>query len=98
MTVKLSSDAEEDIRIGYNFYEQQSEGLGSYFRDCLVADIGSLEFYAGIHEVTYGYHRMLAKRFPYVIYYQIESDNDATVVAVLDARQRPAHIKDRLEG
>ena len=41
MIVNLSSDAETDIGDGYWFYEQQADGLGDYFRDCMIADIDS---------------------------------------------------------
>jgi hypothetical protein len=69
MIVKVSSDAELDLLEGFRFYEDQSAGLGRYFRDSLIADIESLYFYGGIHGRYYGYHRMLANRFPFAIYY-----------------------------
>ena len=96
MIVNLSSDDETDIGDGYWFYEQQADGLGDYFRDCMIADIDSLSFYGGIHEVAYGYHRMLAKRFPFAIYYQRDGET-ITVVAVLDARRNPSWTRDRLK-
>jgi hypothetical protein len=95
MIVHIGSDAEADIAQGYWFYEEQSEGLGVYFRDCISADIDSLAFYAGIHEMAHGYHRMLAKTFPFTIYYKLGS-NEVTVVAVLDARRDPSWVRDRL--
>ena len=95
MIVRLSSDAEADIRDGYSFYERQAIGLGRYFRDSLVADIESLAFFGGIHEKADGYHCMRAKRFPFVIYYECKQD-EVTVVAVLDARRAPSWTRDRL--
>jgi plasmid stabilization system protein ParE len=95
MIVHISSDAEADVAQGYWFYEQQADRLGDYFRDCILADIDSLNFYAGIHEIAYGYHRMLAKTFPFAIYYKLQN-NEATVVAVLDARRDPSWTRDRL--
>ncbi len=95
MIVKISSDAEADIAEGHWFYEEQRNGLGDYFRDCIVADIDSLAFYGGIHEIAYGYHRKLASRFPFVIYYRIDEDC-VTVVAVLDARRDPSWTRDQL--
>jgi len=95
MIVQISSDAEHDIAQGYWFYEEQSDGLGEYFRDCILADIDSLAFYAGIHALDYGYRRMLSKTFPFAIYYTLRSD-DVLVVAVLDARRDPSWIRDRL--
>lgn len=96
MIVKISSDAEADIADGYWYYERQAPGLGDYFRDCVLADIDSLAFFAGIHEMAYRYHRMLAKRFPFVIYYQQE-EAGVTVVAVLDARRDPSWTRNRLQ-
>jgi hypothetical protein len=40
-------------------------------------------------------HRALSRRFPFAIYYEVRGDV-ATVVAVLDCRQNPASITDRL--
>jgi len=95
MIVNISSDAEADIAEGYWFYEEQREDLGEYFRNCIVADIDSLAFYGGIHEIAYGYHRKLASRFPFVIYYTVD-DEIVTVVAVLDARRDPSWTRERL--
>jgi hypothetical protein len=67
MDIEISSDAELDIVEGYYFYEDQAQGLGHYFRDCIVEDINSLDRLAGIHERQYGFQRLLAKRFPFVI-------------------------------
>jgi len=52
MIVSISSDAEADLAEGYWFYERQSPGLGDYFRSCLIADIDSLSYYGGIHEIA----------------------------------------------
>ena len=95
MNVNISDDAEADIREGYWFYEKQNDGLGNYFRDCIIADIDSLAFYGGIHEVSNGYHRKLASRFPFAVYYKVDTDA-VTVVAVLDARRDPSWTRDRL--
>ena len=43
------------------------------------------------------FHRTLAKRFPFAIYYEVQGDI-ATVVAILDCRQNPASITERLRG
>jgi plasmid stabilization system protein ParE len=95
MTVNISSDAEEDLIHGYWFYERQAIGLGDYFRSCLIADIESLSYYGGIHEIEFGFHRALSRRFPFCIYYRA-GGNHVTVVAVLDARRDPLWIRQRL--
>ena len=67
MIVSISSDAEADLAEGYWFYERQSPGLGDYFCSCLIADIDSLSYYGGIHEIVLGYHRSLSSRCPFCI-------------------------------
>lgn len=95
MRVEITDEAEADIVAGYWFYERQATGLGDYFRDAIITDIDSLTFYGGVHEVVFGFHRLLAKRFPYVIYYDL-ADEVVRVVAVLDARQDPDRTAHRL--
>ena len=50
----------------------------------------------GIHKKVYGFYKMLAKRFPYAIYYEIEKNNTVVVHAILDTRQNPNKIGNRL--
>jgi plasmid stabilization system protein ParE len=95
MRVEILDSARLDFLAGFEFYEKQSEGAGRYFRDSLLADIESLHLYAGIHPRQFGLYRMLARRFPFGIYYRIE--NDAILVhAVLDCRRNPEWIRERL--
>jgi len=96
MRIKLSSMAERHLQAGYRFYESQSEGLGNYFLDSLMADVESLHIHAGVHAVYFGnYHRLLAKRFPYSVYYRIEG-NEILIYAILDNRRNPKWIRQRL--
>ena len=81
-----------DLDDGEAFYNLSEPGVGTYFRDCLISDIESLVLYAGIHSKHNGFYRMLSKRFPYAIYYDIK-DVTAIVVAVLDMRRNPAWLK-----
>ena len=55
----------------FHFYEKLEVGVGSYCLDCLFSDIDSLLLFAGIHQIVYGYHRSLSKRFPFAIYYDV---------------------------
>ena len=96
MIVQISSDAEQDIAEAFWFYESQAVGLGSYFRDEIIADIESLVSHGGIHEQVAGYHRCLSRRFPFAIYYRVE-DEIVTVAAVLDAWRSPSWIRKRLD-
>ena len=97
MKVRITEPAEKDLEKGTRFYERQTPGLGEYFLDSLSADIDSLAYFAGIHRTLFGCYRLLAKRFPFAIYYKIKND-EAIVLAVLDCRQNPARIEKRLSG
>src|ERR1019366_10442671 len=95
MRIELSDEAEQDLIDGAASYDLREPGIGNYFLDCLFSDIDSLSFAGGIHPVIHGYHRLLSKRFPFAVYYEV----DGLVVrvrAVLDCRRNPAGIKRRL--
>jgi plasmid stabilization system protein ParE len=86
--VKILPRALEDLDRGRRFYARQRGSLGDYFLDTLFADIDSLELYAGIHMKVFDFHRLLAKRFPYALYYKVDGET-CVVFRVLDCRQEP---------
>ena len=87
--------AHEDLQKAKLFYDEQDACLGDYFIDSMLVDLDSLRFYGGIHEKHFGYYKMLAKRFPFAVYYDIEEES-VIVHAVLDTRQDPNAIEIRL--
>jgi len=93
--IRLLESAQHDLREGWRFYEEQAAGVGDYFLDSIQVDVTSLRLYAGIHERAEGFHRMLAKRFPFAIYYLIEAER-IDVYAILDCRRDPDWIVKRL--
>ena len=96
VNVEILPAACEDLVEGFAFYEKQSPGIGVRFLDSMFSDIDSLVHNAGIHSLHYErYHRRLASRFPFAIYYRIQEDT-AVVFAVLDCRQDPAIVQQRL--
>ena len=91
----VTEPAHEDLQKAKLFYDAQDVHLGDYFIDSLLVDLDSLRFYGGIHEKQFGYYKMLAKRFPFAIYYDIEEE-EIVVHAVLDTRQDPHTTESRL--
>jgi len=91
----LTELAQKDIYDSEKFYETQSPNLGIYFYDNIITDLDALQFYAGIHQKYFGFYRMITKRFPYAIYYEIEDDL-VVVHAVLHTRRDIAFINERL--
>lgn len=96
MKVRILPSALEDLDRGRQFYARQSNSLGDYFLDSLFSDIDSLELYAGIHMKVFDYHRLLAKRFPYAVYYAVDADV-CIVLRVLDCRQDPRKTTENLK-
>ena len=95
--VIILKEVADDLNDGKAFYDQRESGVGDYFWDSLLGDIESLVIYAGIHNREHGLYRMLSKRFPYAIYYEIV-DDIAYVVAVLPMRRNPAWTKRKIKG
>ncbi len=99
MTVKavvVLEDVVIDLNHGKQFYDYKNLGVGDYFWDSLLSDIESLKVYGGIHSQHYGLYRMLAKRFPYAIYYNVK-DEVVHVMAVLPMRRDPVWLEKELE-
>jgi len=93
--ILVLEEAAADLQRGEQFYEANQVGIGEYFFDSLIADVESLNLYAGIHGKQFGLYRMLAKRFPFAIYYDI-TDEFIIVIAVLDLRRNPLWIHQQL--
>ena len=96
MTVVILEDAGEDLGAGAQFYESCETGVGDYFLDSILSDLDSLVLFAGVHPVYFGFYRMLSKRFPFGIYYEVEGDV-VYVYAILDLRRDPLWIRNRLQ-
>ncbi len=55
------------------------------------------QVYGGIHSKKFGFYRMIAKRFPFAIYYDIK-DKTVFAVAGLPMRQNPEAITKSLQN
>ena len=91
-TVVVLDRAREDIESARDFYDGCEVGVGDYFVDCILSDIASLQFYFGSHRVHFGFHRLLSRRFPFAVYYELV-DEVVSVVAILDVRMQPSKIR-----
>ena len=98
MRIRILDSASEDLGRGRRFYERQGEGLGDYFLDSLFSEIDSLLVFGGIHREVFGYHRLIARRFPYAVYYRMDGERIVVVWRVLDLRQSPLSIRKALSG
>ena len=96
MKIEILDQAERDLWEGFDFYENQELGLGSYFLTSLFADIESLRLFGGIHRQAYKkYHRLLSDRFPFAVFYKLREET-VYIHAVLNCRRNPAWVRKRL--
>jgi|SRR5680860_34220 hypothetical protein len=95
--VRLTDEALADIDSATQFYEKLVAGLGQYFFDSIITDLEALEFFGGIHQQKLGYYCCPSKRFPFLIYYDF-SEEEVSVVAILDTRANPDKARRRLHS
>ena len=95
--IVVLEDAAEDMKDARDFYENLESSLGSYFWDSIISDIESLVLYAGVHQRYFGLFRLLSRRFPYAIYYEV-SESIAYIIAILPVRSNPAGIKEKIKN
>lgn len=80
----------------FTFTRNKGRVWDHIFLTNLYADIESLRIYGGIHSKPYkDYHRVLAKRFPFAVFYKVE-ENSVRIYAVLDCRRNPSWIRKKL--
>ena len=95
--IRLLEEARQDLLAGKAFYDKLEPGIGPYFWDSLLADIESLQIHAGVHQRQFDFYRMLAKRFPYAVFYEL-TPKHITVVAVLPLRRSPDWLADQFRN
>jgi hypothetical protein len=94
-TVIFLPSALKDLLEAKVFYGQVDSNLGKYCADSLLLEAEKLAFFAGIHPLKFGYYRMVARNFPFSIYYKI-SDQKVLVSAFIDNRKNPKAILNKL--
>lgn len=98
MKVVFLLAAEVDIQCAYNLLEDFSEGFGDRFIASLEEAVEQIaRFPLSCRLVVEDYRRLLLPRFPYGLFYVVESGR-IVVHAVMDLRQNPETIRHRLLG
>ena len=92
----LLHQAELDIEGAYDWYENQSSGLGQEFLRNVEACLALIKRNPEIYSVVYrNFRRGLVRRFPFAIFYEREA-NDLVIYAVFHCSQDPVKWKKRL--
>ncbi len=88
-TVVLTEGAERDINAAAVWYEGEASGLGRRFLDAVGVALAHIE-----DNPQQFQRRALLKRFPYGLYFRIESTS-AVVVGCFHAHRNPTAWKSR---
>lgn len=89
MRLKLivNPEAEADLSVARQWYDEQRAGLGDRFLRSVEAVLESICDNPEAHAVVYRDLRMaLVRRFPYAVIYRVD-DNQISVIAVYHARR-----------
>ena len=94
----LLLQADHDIQIAFNRYEEIQTGRGEVFMRHLDAALTLLRQHPEIAPVYGGPHRrMLIRDFPYGLFYEAQPKR-IVVCAIMDLRQNPEAIRRKLLG
>ena len=89
--VKIEPEAMTDIQGITDWYNEAQANLGKRFQNTAVKQINSLNKSPHVHAVRYKEIRcMLVKKFPYMIHFFInEENNSVEVLAVISTDRNP---------
>jgi toxin ParE1/3/4 len=89
-TVQFESAAQDEIANAFEWYELQSFGLGGEFLRAVAAATERLEQNALAYPVIgRSFRRVLLRRFPYGLHYEITDNQVVSVLACLHQRRDP---------
>ena len=95
-TVDFRKEAQQDMLETIAWYEERREGLGDELLIAIENEIHLIEQNPYNYEDKYkGIRKAITKRFPYILYYRIESDNQVLIYAVLHMKRSPGKWKRR---
>jgi len=94
----VRTEAEEDLKGAFSWYEDNRTGLGYDFLLHVDAGLNFIMRNPEIHPIEYkGTRKHLINRFPYKIIYLIEGEK-LIVLAVLHGKRSPDLIKKRIDS
>lgn len=94
--LKFSSRAVRELGEAYDWYEAQSQGLGSEFELAFELQLKRLEQVPHLYaEILPGVRRTLLPRFPYSVFYVLRNDLVHVLAVIHNARHPKRWPSDR---
>lgn len=95
LEIRLRPEAALDLEDAAFWYEEQSTGLGHQFLDEAMAILSAIAEAPLVHPLVHrNTRRALMRRFPFGVYYRVESFAVA-VVAIMHGSRNPQRWKNR---
>ena len=95
-TLRFLPDVEEDIMVGYIWYEEKALGLGEDFLRMFYASTGEISRNPLLYSKVYHeFRRCLLRRFPYAIYFRLEG-SEIIVFGLFHGARDPQTIRAQL--
>jgi toxin ParE1/3/4 len=95
LSIVLRPEAEEEIHEAYQWYQEQSPGLGEEFLRCVDAALNHLKRHPEVGPlVHHDIRRTLIRRFPYSLFYLVE-ERELVILAVFHGRRRSEDWQER---
>lgn len=97
-TIRLRPQVVDDVVEAFKWYQERGEGLGHEFLRAYLAALSALGKSASLHRAWYkDYRRILLRRFPYAIHFQVSGKN-VIVVLVSHCTRSPRQSKPTSRG
>jgi len=95
MTFRFHPDAELELNVAIDYYEECQEHLGLEFAQEIYVTIHRIiDFPNAWQPMTSKTRRCLTNRFPFGVIYQI-LDNEIIIIAIMHQNQKPFYWKNR---
>jgi len=94
--ILIRPEAEHDIEQSFNWYEDQSDGLGKEFLRSVEAALSTIKKTPTAFQIIHNkIRRVLLRRFPHAFFYFVR-ENRIVVIACLHHKRRPRIWKRRI--
>lgn len=96
--VDLRKEAHQDILEAIEWYEERRKGLGDELLIAIENEKHFIEQNPYYYEDKYkGIRKAITKRFPFILYYKIESESKVLVYAMLHMKRSPRQWRKRIK-
>jgi plasmid stabilization system protein ParE len=93
--IRLREEAEADLSEAAIWYQQQQRGLGNEFLDEVLSLFQSIQNHPRAYPIVHReVRRALTNKFPFGVFYRVESDF-VVIFAIMHASRNPSRWKKR---